>query len=205
VGGADQPIRSATHVIDVQGLPKDYTNPNSYRLGMMGVINEPIMFNAHTWHVQNICDYPWPYGAKQFDFVWCTQTLEDLRDPIGVCREMIRVGKSGYINCPSKFVELMRPLNQYLGADLYNGFWHHRWLISLEGKKLIFDQKTAFGFILDFSEFAKLIKTHPELCVTELYWDDSFEVEERFELDAKTEANSLIQYMQGIFKQYKDK
>jgi len=45
-------------------------------------------------------------GHKEVDFVSCSHVLEDLRDPIRVCEEIVRVGKRGYIEVPSKTAEL---------------------------------------------------------------------------------------------------
>jgi hypothetical protein len=44
--------------------------------------------------------------------VICSHTLEDIRDPLWVCSEMIRIGKAGYIELPrglQKPVEAMNP------------------------------------------------------------------------------------------------
>ncbi|MDA0737398.1 MAG: methyltransferase domain-containing protein [Nitrospirae bacterium] len=69
----------------------------------------------------------WPFEDKKFDFVFCSHTLEDVRDPIWVCQELMRVGKAGYIETPSRIIESM------LGVERlrYCGYSHHHWLCEL--------------------------------------------------------------------------
>src|ERR671932_207319 len=90
VGGWITPFTRADWVIDVM--------PYATRgqIGRQGAGSE--RFSAETWVQRDICDRePWPFEDKQFDFVLCGHTLEDVRDPIGVCSELVRVAKAGYI------------------------------------------------------------------------------------------------------------
>ena len=77
---------------------------------------------------------------KQFDFVICSHTLEDIRDPLWVCSELIRVGKAGYIEVPSRVFE------STLGVERAHtaGLSHHRWLIDIAGDEIRFLQKYHF-------------------------------------------------------------
>jgi hypothetical protein len=52
--------------------------------------------------------------------------LEDVRDPIWVCSELLRVSKAGYIEVPSRVCE------QSLGVEnpRHAGYYHHRWLVT---------------------------------------------------------------------------
>jgi len=178
VGGGDQPIKLATHVIDIQPFNK------VGRTGVMGRADEKQRFTKDTWTQMNICDGNWPYKDKEFDFVWCTQVLEDIRDPIGVCREMMRVGKAGYINVPRKLGELIYGMNQEAYAQYYNGFWHHRWLIDKKGDKLIFEPKHAYATSIRWADdkLIKIINDNPELGYLELYWTDKIEAIEQFDI-----------------------
>ena len=203
VGGGDQPIRNATHVIDIQPFPEN----NKFRHGMIGQHTVEPKFSKDTWTVQDICTYPWrntkgePFKDNEFDFIWCTQVLEDIRDPIGACKEMMRIGKKGYVNCPSKYVELMRPINQYHGADLYNGYWHHRWLVSINAKdEILFEQKTAFAFLMDFSDYQDLFEKRKGINIVSFTWEDDFNIKEKVYLSSKENVNSLIQYMEDLKK-----
>src|SRR3954468_7369774 len=98
---------------------------------------EPERFDESRWIQRDICDRePFPVGEGELDFVICSQTLEDIRDPIWVCREMARVGKAGYIEVPSRLEE------QSLGVQgPYAGWPHHRWLVDVSGSALDFVAK----------------------------------------------------------------
>jgi hypothetical protein len=91
--------------------------------------------SAETWVERDVCDpEPWPFADAQFDFVLCTQTLEDLRDPIRVCREMARVAKAGYLETPPAVEELTRGIE----SPLWCGWKHHRWLAWEEDGEVVF-------------------------------------------------------------------
>jgi len=132
VGGASQPLRRADAVIDI--VPYEKRSANTL------FMNIPERFTRETWHVQDICDHrkPWPFKNKEFDFVVCGQTLEDIRDPLYVCEEMQRVGKRGFIECPSRFYEQMRGLEK----GRVSGANHHRWIVCGRERALVFLMKT---------------------------------------------------------------
>jgi hypothetical protein len=94
VGGGAKPFPRADWVIDLigygdRGLYGDPPDPASER------------FSAATWVMRDICARePWPFTDGQFDFAVCSHTLEDVRDPIGVCDELTRVARAGYIEVP---------------------------------------------------------------------------------------------------------
>jgi hypothetical protein len=85
-------------------------------------------FTADTWVQRDICDHePWPFADRQFDFVVCSQTLEDLRDPIWVCRELQRVAKAGYVEVPAAVEELTWGVH-----GPWVGWTHHHWITEPE-------------------------------------------------------------------------
>ena len=95
VGGYIRPYARADWVIDI--MPYDGRGPH----GRDGT--GPERFMADTWVQRDICaPDPWPFEDKQFDFVTCSQTLEDIRDPVGVCAELNRVAKAGYVELPCR-------------------------------------------------------------------------------------------------------
>jgi ubiquinone/menaquinone biosynthesis C-methylase UbiE len=193
VGGGDQPLSLATHVIDIQPFRPD----DAYKQGLIGDIKR---FNKDTWLVHDACNYPWPYKDNEFDFIWCVQMLEDIRDPIGVCKEMMRVGKSGYINCPSKFIELLSPISESPNSILYNGFWHHRWLVNIVNNVLTFEQKHVFATVMNFTNDTtkKIIQAYPELGKVELHWTDKFDVQEIIRTDQTQAIQDLYLYLDKI-------
>lgn len=130
VGGWAAPFWRADHVIDI--LPYESR-------GLYGAPPDPAKerFTEATWTVADICDRdPWPYDDDQFDFVLCSQTLEDLRDPVGVCREINRVGKAGYIEVPTRLAEQSAGVENDLP-----GWSHHHWICDLEDGGIAFTFK----------------------------------------------------------------
>lgn len=133
LGGASRPYVFATHVLDAQSYAAR---------GKSGYIPEDAgrgaeRFNDHTWTQMDMCETPWPYDDNYFDVIWCTQTIEDVRDPIGVLREMSRIGKTGYIQTIDRNFESLRNAED----PSYAGYVHHRWLIEPDKDRLQFTQK----------------------------------------------------------------
>jgi len=101
VGGWAAPLARADSVLDImpwetRGLYGD-ADPAAER------------FDAQTWVQRDICSRePWPFADGAFDFVVCSHTLEDVRDPIWVCCELSRVARAGYVEVPSRLVEQSR-------------------------------------------------------------------------------------------------
>jgi hypothetical protein len=76
---------------------------------------------------------------NEYDFVVCTHTLEDLRDPDFVMSQINRVGKSGYIAVPSKYREL-----QFCRSYEYIGYPHHRWIFTIRDGEFQYMPKHSF-------------------------------------------------------------
>lgn len=132
VGGWAAPINRADWVLDLMPYEsRGVLPPGSFGPG-------PERFSAETWVQIDMCDRdPWPFEDGFFDFVFCSQTLEDVRDPIGVCREIARVGKRGYVEVPSMLDELTWRVPTASGGR-WCGHMHHRWLTELDGDELVF-------------------------------------------------------------------
>jgi SAM-dependent methyltransferase len=119
VGGWASPLSRADWVIDLM--------PHATR-GLYGHDPRPERFTQATWVQHDICAREaWPFADGQFDFVVCSHTLEDVRDPIWVCQEMARVAKAGYVEVPSRREE------QAWGVEgPWVGWGHHHWLIDVD-------------------------------------------------------------------------
>ena len=72
----------------------------------------------------------------KFDFSICTHTLEDLNNPLYVVNKLIQVSKSGLITVPSKYLETSRIERNH------RGYYHHRYISTLQGDTLTFIPKT---------------------------------------------------------------
>jgi len=146
-------------------------------------------FTAETWIERDICDRErFPFSDKQIDFVVCSQTLEDLRDPIWVCSEMNRIAKAGYIEVPSRLEEQSWGVN-----GPFVGWSHHRWLIDVSDGRLEFVLKLHSIHARPEQHFppgfwARL--TAPERVQT-LWWQGGFSYRERVLLD-KDESDRYL-------------
>lgn len=100
-----------THVIDNQ------LNASKSKF-YFGDVNEPAVW-------ENFSD-------NEFDFVSCTHTLEDIRNPGFVVEQMSRIGKKGFIATPSRFIE-----NSYIESYFWKGYSHHRWIFRLNSNSKI--------------------------------------------------------------------
>ena len=130
VGGWAEADPRADWVIDIG----PFETRNWYRT-LGGAAHGSDRVNAERWVQRDVCDpEPWPFVDNQFDFVLCTQTLEDLRDPVRVCREMARVAKGGYLETPPAVEELTRGIE----SPLWCGWKHHRWLAWADADCVVF-------------------------------------------------------------------
>jgi hypothetical protein len=175
VGGWACPFNRANWIIDAgsyetRGYYKKIGMPKSQG-------GEKEYFSKNTWIQRDFCDRePWPFEDKFFDFSICSHTLEDIRDPLYVCSELIRVSKCGYIEVPSRLIESCRGVE----SDNLVRLSHHRWLVDIDGDRLRFTMKYHIihdDFQLSFPpSFAK--KIAPEATVSFLFWEDKFSFSE---------------------------
>lgn len=70
-----------------------------------------------------------PFKDKVFGFIYCAHVIEHVEDPLAACAEISRVGVRGFLICPSKFSEVVRP------TDI------HHWMVSLVKGELLFERK----------------------------------------------------------------
>ncbi len=183
VGGWHNPFGPATHVIDL-GAYATRRREEALTPG------EAERFTAETWAVHDVCLTPWPYPDRFFDFAICSHLLEAVRDPLPVCRELMRVAKRGYVEVPSRAREIYAKarffrLRSALGAIPEIGFYHHRWLCEIDGKHIRFFRKTHQlamnrDFFIRRAELGrKMIEAESGTC---LWWDGAFTAEEVFDL-----------------------
>jgi hypothetical protein len=139
-------------------------------------------FTTATWVQRDMCARePWPFADHEFDFSICSHTLEDVRDPLFVCSELIRVSRAGYVEVPSRLEE------QSFGFQgPWVGWGHHHWLIELEGDELtfVFKHHVMHGRSSDHFPIGFRDTLSAEQRVLSLFWTDSFRFRERVFLDA---------------------
>lgn len=176
VGGWSDPFARADWVLDL--MP--YESRGLYeRKGWVGEReSEPERFTAQTWLQRDACDRePWPFEDDSFDFVVCSHTLEDVRDPLWMCSELARVAKAGYVEVPSRLEE------QCWGvAGPYVGWSHHHWLIDAADASIefVFKPHSLHNSPQCFFPPGFHSDLEPAERVQSLWWTGSFEASERY-------------------------
>ena len=176
VGGWFRPFNLSTHVIDIE--------PYETRQTFHALDPEHSeRFVVETWYQLDACKDEWPFPDNFFDFSVCSHTLEDLPDPIAVCRQLNRVSKAGYIEVPSKMREIftkqrLARLRLLAGLPVEIGFEHHHWICDLQGNTITFHPKKLEeikrynAFISRGDIGRKMTQDESGLC---LWWNDKFD------------------------------
>jgi len=191
VGGWYRPLNLATHVIDIA--------PYETRQRFQALDPEnPERFSADSWCRIDACNDPWPFADDYFDFSVCSHTLEDVPDPIAICRQLVRVSRAGYIEVPSQLREIFTKqrwagLRSLLRLPLEIGFPHHHWLCDVQGNKITFQRKdtdailAARAYVTRGDLGGKMTQAESGLCI---WWQESFDYQ-RLEPPGGSELNSL--------------
>ena len=124
-----------------------------------------------------------PFSDKEFDFVYCSHVLEHVDSPELACKELMRVGKKGYIETPTRACDLL------FNAKISN----HKWSVELINGVLVFRKYTPIEveglqslLLLDMNcnpktereqAFSALFSLKADRMNTMLCWDDSFHFE----------------------------
>lgn len=174
IGGWARPFNRANYVID-QG-PYETRGAwyrDNFSLAAQGGAVEH--FTKDTWITRDICSRePFPFEDKSIDFVICSHTLEDIRDPLWVSSEMNRIGRKGYIEVPSR--EYESSITRH--GERMVGLAHHRWLIDIDQAQssITFTMKShlihaSWKYHLPPAYFQRL-KSRKH--VQYLFWENSF-------------------------------
>jgi len=81
--------------------------------------------SLHLGDVQS--ENTWSFPEKHFDFISCTHTLEDIRDPQRVVEFISKFGKSGFLSVPNRHTEV-----SLIEGLTWLGNYHHRWMFSVD-------------------------------------------------------------------------
>ena len=196
VGGWACPFNRAQWVLDAE----PYETRGYYRTfgGPPSQGGDLEWFSNDTWVQRDVCARdPWPFSDKQFDFVICSHTLEDIRDPLWACSEIIRVGKAGYIEVPSRAFETTRGVERRNMA----GLSHHRWLIDISGDEICFLPKyhmlhTDWRFTIPKA----FLESRGEAAAVQwLWWKDTFQYREVTIHGVEAQERELEQFAQRTY------
>jgi SAM-dependent methyltransferase len=86
IGSGGDPFPHATVLVD------RYPGTTHHR-------HAPFVRDGREFVEADVCDLPFP--DQSFDFVYCAHVLEHVDDPIAACREIMRVGRRGFIETPT--------------------------------------------------------------------------------------------------------
>ena len=114
------PGQNPTFRADV--LVEKFPEDNHHRCGDLRIYPHQKLVNASGEAL--------PFADKSFDYVICNQVLEHSDDPGQFLREMVRVGKAGYVETPSLLGEWLFPKKS------------HRYVVLCIGDKLVLYDKT---------------------------------------------------------------
>lgn len=185
MGGWVRPFNRANYVIDIMAYETrgvfGYTGP------------EKEYFSKETWITQDVSgSTPLPFQDKEIDFVICSHLLEDIRDPIRLCSEIVRIGKRGYIEVPSRVAESIIGLE----GKSYTGYNHHRWLVQIQGSEIIFQHKTPilYSSARFYLPRKYLRRLKEEDKVSFLFWQGSFEYKEIIHIGYHNTAQELERF-----------
>ena len=165
IGSGGYPFPLATHLADF------YEGKTSHRYEDLKRDDRPLI----------ICNLEsTPFADKEFDFVYCSHVLEHVDAPEQACEELMRIGKRGYIETPSKISDTM-----FNFTKIPN---HHKWHIQLLGNTLIFmewkpserrDLGTDYFFHQYHSKwknhFQDLVWNNRDLFVNMMLWEERFD------------------------------
>ena len=99
IGSGDRPFPYATHLLDMK-----INNPLQARYG------DKVVNPGDKTFINGTSEDMSMFGDKEFDFIYTNHTLEHIQNlPKALC-EISRVGKRGFVACPSyEFEVLLRP------------------------------------------------------------------------------------------------
>lgn len=114
IGAGGWPFKRANHLAD------KYPDTTTHRVEAM-VRDERPFFEVDLEHLS--------FGDRAYDFVFCSHVLEHLDNPGQAMRELMRVGRRGYIEVPTRLSDVM-----FNFTRLPN---HHRWHGMVLGDTLV--------------------------------------------------------------------
>jgi hypothetical protein len=135
-----------------------------------------------------------PFSDNFFDFSLCTHTLEDIKDPISVCKELIRVSKAGYIECPSREVESILNLKK----QGLVGYGNHRWFVDICDRKneVVFTNKTPYIYT---DQSLTLPRNHKiKSTYVGLFWKNSFNASEKIIISTNETIKNQHEFIKDI-------
>jgi SAM-dependent methyltransferase len=178
IGAGHNPFKGVTHVLEIDPCQ-----------GRQRGGNKLLVPKSAKLIVGDVTALPFQSGS--FDFVYASHVLEHVDIPTSACREVMRVGRAGYIEAPSPFLEQGLALRDLEPPEN----WFHRWFVfSPDVDVLVFEPKTPetvsqfcscpdgqfmkeFYASVDFGEAQHCFRRRAKTTI--FYWRSSFLLEVR--------------------------
>lgn len=131
-----------------------------------------------------------PFKDKEFDYVILSHVLEHVPNLLEFKNELIRIGKRGYIELPSKFYD-----NLVFGSD--EPVLGHKWWFEFnDDEKILYYTKKidAIEKFISVGTSWKFQKYFEDSFILQFYWEDNFELRERpsFNVEKKISFLQLV-------------
>ena len=197
LGSGEQPQPRADVLCDL--LVED----NSQRAGGFPIVIDRPFVVGDAYHL--------PFKNKSFDYVICSHLLEHVEDPLQLIKELVRVGKAGYLETPS-------PLSERLF-----GWDFHLWFVKSKNGTLLFQKKgkgiRLGGFFHKLIEkqiwFRRFFEENQDLFYTKYEWQDKIKIKIVKKINQKKEQilkkinwsrlKDLVFYFQWLARRVKRK
>jgi ubiquinone/menaquinone biosynthesis C-methylase UbiE len=136
-----------------------------------------------------------PFENKEFDFVFCSQTLEDLSYPFLIIDEMSRVAKRGLLIFPCMGADMVFSKIDFTdwltGARRVPGHAHHKWfLVTERGKLKVIPKNYPILYSSDFQVVRWLGEKD-----SSYYWEGKIEYEEFIALNMHRLIDEYADYL----------
>lgn len=167
IGCGVDPFPLATHLTDL------YLEETSHRPEGSRIDEDPRPFVVST--IERT-----PFKDRAFDFVYCSHTLEHLEDPAAACEELMRIGKRGYIETPTRMSDIVFNFTRLTG--------HHLWHITLVENTLVFlpwrkaerrdtmyNELFELGHASEPNPFQRFFNQHRDLFSNMFLWEHEFD------------------------------
>jgi hypothetical protein len=133
-----------------------------------------------------------PFQDKEFDFVIASHIAEHVLNPEAFLKELMRIGKRGYIEIPTPLFD---------NLIIYNRVEHHWWVTFDDVEKcLIYTNRlNVLAEHIGIPEYLKLEPYFRCSAVTELYWDEEI----KYKVDRRHPKKEVKEWLLG-FKTLED-
>jgi len=165
IGSGGEPFPYATHLVD------KYPQKTHHRYQELDTMNLPFT----EADVQKL-----PFENNSFDFVYTSHVLEHVEDPVKALNEISRVGKSGFIEVPTKMSDIVFNMTKLKHF--------HKWYILNVGSKLVFveyndnelrdtgDMELFYmAHSLFTNSFKRMYRKNKDLFSTFFFWKDKID------------------------------